>query len=213
MKYDAIIYDWNGTIINDVKISHDILCVLLDEYGLKRVNVEEYRNAFTFPVIKYYQKVGFDFTKYSFEEVAQKYVPLYDKNYVKCQLFDGAVEVIEKFKKCGIKQYLLSATQQNALNTQLKYFGIENLFDRVVGTDNFHGKSKVDEGLELIENEDLKGKKYLLIGDTEYDFEVGQKLGADVVLCDFGHRPRESLLGVTKKIVSSFFELIDYVIK
>lgn len=211
MKYDAIIYDWNGTLVDDVKISHDILCVLLDEYGLKRVSVEEYRKAFTFPVIKYYEKVGFDFAKYSFEEVARKYVPLYDKSYTKCKLFDGAVEVIKQLKGLGIRQYLLSATQQDALNSQLKYFGIENLFDKVVGTDNFHGKSKVQEGIELIEKENLKGKKYLLLGDTEYDFEVGKQLGAEVVLCDFGHRPKECLTKVCDKVISTFSELLNYI--
>ena len=211
MRYDAIIYDWNGTLIDDVEISHEILCSLLDEYGLKRVSIDQYREAFTFPVVKYYEKVGFDFTKYSFEEVAKKYVPLYAQKYVKCKLFDGAVEFIKKLKNLGLKQYLLSATQKDALQSQLEYFGIDNLFDKVVGTDNFHGKSKVEEGKDLIQKENLQGKKYLLLGDTEYDLEVGKKLGADVVLCDFGHRPKKSLIAVCDKVVSSFKELLNYI--
>ena len=183
----------------------------MDEYGLKRVSIDQYREAFTFPVVKYYEKVGFDFTKYSFEEVAKKYVPLYAQKYVKCKLFDGAVEVIKKLKNLGLKQYLLSATQKDALQSQLEYFGIDNLFDKVVGTDNFHGKSKVEEGKDLIQKENLQGKKYLLLGDTEYDLEVGKKLGADVVLCDFGHRPKKSLIAVCDKVVSSFKELLNYI--
>lgn len=212
MKYDAIIYDWNGTLIDDVDISHGILCSLLDEYGLKRVSVSEYRNAFTFPVVKYYENVGFDFTKYSFDEVASKYVPMYDENYVKCKIFDGAIDLIRELKNLGVKQYLLSATQKDALNDQLKFFGMKNLFDCVVGTDNFHGKSKIEEGKDLIARENLVGKKYLLVGDTEYDYEVGKMLGAEVVLCDFGHRPRKSLEKVCDKVISSYDELKKYLI-
>lgn len=207
MKYDAIIYDWNGTLIDDVKISHEILCLLLEEYGLKTVSIDEYRNAFTFPVVKYYENVGFDFSKYSFDEVAKKYVPLYDKFFAKCKIFDGAKELISKLKALGVKQYLLSATQKDALNYQLNHFGLSNLFDSVVGTDNFHGKSKVEEGKELIQKEKLVGKKYLLIGDTEYDYEVGKILGADVILCDFGHRPKNALLKVCDKVISSYYDL------
>ncbi len=210
MKYDALIYDWNGTLIDDVGVSHSILCELLDEYKLKRVSVDEYRDAFTFPVIEYYKRVGFDFTKYSFDEVASKYVPLYDKHYPECKIFDGAKEFIKEMRDSGVKQYLLSATQIDALYAQTEYFGVRDLFDKIVGTDNFHGKSKTEEALDLIEKEGLSGKKYLLIGDTEYDYEVGVKIGADVVLCDFGHRPRKALERCNVKVVSSYKELRNY---
>lgn len=206
-KYDAIIYDWNGTLIDDVGISHDILCKLLDEYGLNRVDLDNYRDAFTFPVRKYYERVGFDFTKYTFEEVASKYVPMYDAYYPKCSIFEGAVKFIKKSKSFGIKQYLLSATQRDALIQQTDYFGITQLFDRIIGTDNFHGKSKTEEARELIAVENLAQAKMLLIGDTEYDFEVGTTIGADVVLCSFGHRPKQALKKLTDKVISSYGEL------
>lgn len=207
MRYDAIIYDWNGTLIDDVGISHTILCSLLDEYGLDRVDIESYKQAFTFPVRKYYEHVGFDFSKYTFEEVAAKYVPLYDKHYKECKIFDDAVALITKLRKYGIKQYLLSATQRDALLEQTNFFGVTDLFDLIIGTDNFHGKSKTEEAKELLDKEHLAGKKMLLVGDTEYDFDVAKTIGADVVLCGFGHRPENELKKLTKKVILSYKDL------
>ncbi len=207
MKYDVIIYDWNGTIIDDVNACHSILCRLLEEYNISPVDFDTYRRVFTFPVREYYKRVGFDFSYYTFEEVADKYVPLYNEYYPKCSLFDGAIEMIKELKELGYKQYLLSATQMTSLLEQTDYFKITDLFDLIVGTDNFHGKSKTEEAEYLVKKEGLESSKILLIGDTEYDFEVAKAIGADALLCDFGHKGREELLKVTDKVVSSYLEI------
>ena len=64
MKYKYIIWDWNGTLFDDVKISVDTMNIMLEKTGYKnRINSELYKNIFTFPVSDYYQKAGFDFSK------------------------------------------------------------------------------------------------------------------------------------------------------
>ena len=73
MKYKYIIWDWNGTLFDDVKISVDTMNIMLEKTGYKnRINSELYKNIFTFPVSDYYQKAGFDLSKYRFEDMAKK---------------------------------------------------------------------------------------------------------------------------------------------
>lgn len=210
MDYDVIIYDWNGTLIDDVDACLKILCQLLEKYGLKPVDLVTYKKAFTFPVRSYYERVGFNFDGYTFEEVASHFVPLYDEYYPKCTLFDGAVDMIKELKTRGVEQYLLSATEINSLLEQTDYFGVSNLFNAIVGTDNFHGKSKTEEAQQLYKEKNLKNKRILLIGDTEYDFEVAKSIGADAILCDFGHKTREELLSITDKVFSSYSDIKKY---
>ncbi|MBR7160424.1 MAG: hypothetical protein IKD20_05250 [Clostridia bacterium] len=57
----CIIYDWNGTLLNDVDLCYDLLLVLLDKYGLPRISMDRYKEVFTFPIIDYYRAVGFNF--------------------------------------------------------------------------------------------------------------------------------------------------------
>ena len=49
MKYKYIIWDWNGTLFDDVKISVDTMNIMLEKTGYKnRINSELYKNIFTF---------------------------------------------------------------------------------------------------------------------------------------------------------------------
>ncbi|MGN1100061.1 MAG: HAD family hydrolase, partial [Christensenellales bacterium] len=61
MEYGFIIYDWNGTLLDDTAMCHDMLNELLDSHGLPAVSMEKYRQIFTFPIKKYYERAGFDF--------------------------------------------------------------------------------------------------------------------------------------------------------
>ncbi len=213
MKYKAIIFDWNGTVIDDVQGCLDILCTMLNRYGLNAVTMEEYRQAFTFPVIEYYKKVGFVFDNYTFEEVAAHFVPMYDETYPKCKLYDGVVELIKKLKNDGIAVYLLSATEKGSLIEQTDYFGVTALFDEIVGTDNFHGKSKSEEGKNLLERIGCERKNVLLIGDTNYDYELSKELGVECVLMSYGHKPRETLEKCTKNVFPNVQKLKDFLYK
>ncbi|MBQ2714748.1 MAG: HAD family hydrolase [Clostridia bacterium] len=211
MKFDAVIFDWNGTVIDDVDGCYQILCEILARYGVKPVTYDEYREAFGFPIIEYYKKVGFVFENYTFEEVASHFVPMYDKTYPKCKLYDGIVDLIKRLKRDGVKVYLLSATQDGSLKEQTEYFKLDGLFDVIIGTDNFHGKSKMEEGRYLSRVEKLESKNVLLVGDTEYDYQVAQEIGVDCALLDYGHKPRKTLSLYTKNVFSSVKELEDFI--
>ena len=59
MKITNIIWDWNGTLLDDIDISMEALNQLLEAQHLPLVlEKEEYRRYFQFPVIEYYKKVG-----------------------------------------------------------------------------------------------------------------------------------------------------------
>ena len=36
-KYNHVIWDWNGTIFDDLHLSHDIICRLMEKYGMKTI--------------------------------------------------------------------------------------------------------------------------------------------------------------------------------
>ncbi len=80
MKYEYVIWDWNGTLFNDVQISIDTMNKMLEvkEYP-QRLDTDLYKSIFSFPVVDYYIKVGLDFEKHSFDELAQLFIDLYSE--------------------------------------------------------------------------------------------------------------------------------------
>ena len=69
-----IIWDWNGTLLNDVDICVKSMNHLLEKRNLPLLDINRYKTVFGFPVKDYYAKIGFDFTKENFEIPANEYM-------------------------------------------------------------------------------------------------------------------------------------------
>ena len=66
MKYKHIVWDWNGTLLDDRWLCIEAINYVLKSRNMPLVSNKDYRNLFCFPVIEYYKKLGFDFTKEPF---------------------------------------------------------------------------------------------------------------------------------------------------
>ena len=69
MKYKYVIWDWNGTLINDATLCADVLDFMMRSRGLGGIRLEEYRENFRFPISDFYKDMGFDLSSSNFEEI------------------------------------------------------------------------------------------------------------------------------------------------
>ncbi|MBR4295381.1 MAG: HAD family hydrolase [Clostridia bacterium] len=208
MKYTDILWDFNGTILDDVGAGIISVNKLLSERGLKTISgVEEYHKAFGFPIIEYYKRLGFDFKKESYETLAPLWVEQYLINVRSANVFDDVLPTLESFRDMGMRQTIISATELGMLKRQLKDLGIENVFDEVMGLDNIHAESKV--ALAKVWKEKNQSAKALMIGDTVHDVEVAKEIGADCVLVARGHQSRQVLEGCGVKVFSDLKEVLE----
>ena len=103
MKYTHILWDFNGTIINDVETGIISLNTLLARRNMPTIDsIEQYHSVFTFPITKYYENVGFDFSVEPYDKLAIEWVKENEINIRKARLCDGAKEALEFFKNKGV---------------------------------------------------------------------------------------------------------------
>ncbi len=207
-KYKHIIWDWNGTIFNDVELGIEIINKLLSERGLKTITIDEYQNLFTIPVKDYYIKLGFDFNKESFEIIGKLWIDEYEKRKYECSLYNGIIEVLEKIYETGIEQSILSAYSQHTLEEMVNYFNLKKYFKYVVGLDNIYAASKLHLGIDLMKKLRNGKGETLLIGDTLHDYEVASEIGADCILVADGHQSKNILLKSGTKVIDNISELL-----
>ena len=100
MKYKNVVWDWNGTLLNDVKVGVNTLNDMLGRRGLPLLSVEDYKEKFGFPVIDFYDRVGFDMEKESFHELSVDFVETYDKYAGEVGLNEGVREVLHTANRC-----------------------------------------------------------------------------------------------------------------
>ena len=190
--YTHIIWDFNGTIYDDVDACIKSANRLLGAYGLPLItSLEQYRSLFGFPIQDYYERMGFDFEKVPYAVLAPEWMGYYFTYSKNATLYPDIPEVLDALHERGMEQWILSATEVNMLHGQLNELGIFSCFDGILGLDNIHAKSKKDIGVAWKATN--PGIRALMIGDTDHDAEVAEAMGIDCVLVACGHQSRERL--------------------
>ena len=111
MRPELILWDWNGTLLDDVELCVDALNRLLEKHAYpQRYDRDQYRAIFGFPIEEYYVRAGFDFSRHSFAMLAEEYMDDYIPASAACPLAEGAIEALDAFRAAGLRQVILSAS-------------------------------------------------------------------------------------------------------
>jgi len=183
-----IIWDWNGTLLNDIDACIISMNVMLERRNMKLLDKAMYRKLFTFPVQDYYKSIGFDFLQESFEQLSVEYIDLYKQHSINSTLQLGVFTALEQFKNKGFQQVILSASEQKALEKQVNQHQLDVYFDELVGLNNIYAKSKRDNAIRYLHKINIPPEDSLLIGDTYHDYEVAKAIGCDCLLVNNGHQ-------------------------
>jgi phosphoglycolate phosphatase len=194
VRYESIIWDWNGTLLNDVDIAVDSINHLLHDRNLELLTREKYLEVFTFPVQDYYEMIGFDLKAEPFEIPAFQFISIYNKVVEQCGLHEEVVPLLTRLREMGYRQFILSAMEQQYLEKTVTDNGINHYFEDLCGLSNNYAVSKVENGMSLINKRALHPDTTLMVGDTIHDFEVAQAMGCNCVLIANGHQSKERLL-------------------
>ena len=133
MKIEQVLWDWNGTLLDDLEYSIQVRNNIFPAFHLPTLSgVEEYHRQFTFPVRLYYQRAGV--TDEIFDDVAHAWMAEYERCMDTIPLHGDAVETVERFRRAGLGQTVLSASEQTMLRRQLALYGLDS---RMIG-DSLH---------------------------------------------------------------------------
>ena len=190
---NSIIWDWNGTLLNDIDLCINSVNSLLKDRNLPLIDTKTYKEVFSFPVQEYYKTLGFDFEKEDFSVPAHQYIDFYYAGFDKCSLQKNAIEVLSYFRENGVRQFVLSAMEHEMLEKTLKLKGILHFFEGVAGLKDHYAVSKIEQGKQLIQDFKIDRAKTWLIGDTIHDFEVATELGIKCILIADGHQTSNRL--------------------
>jgi phosphoglycolate phosphatase len=206
----TIIWDWNGTLLHDLDFCISTINILLEKRKLPLLTRNIYKDVFSFPVKDYYQTIGFDFNKEDFAIPAKEFIDLYNSGVKSCGLHDSAIHVLSYFNEKGFRQFVLSAMKQNMLVRTLKHNSILDLFEGVYGLDNHYAVSKVERGKQLLSEFSIDKNETWMIGDTNHDYEVAEKLGIICILISDGHQSEERLKDTGALVISGLKELKNH---
>ena len=192
-----IIWDWNGTLIDDVSAAVNALNRMLSIRGVAPVTRDFYRAHFGFPVRPFYAVAGLDMEKEDWDKICTDFHQFIAEEPDQ-HLRPDAKDALQLVRDMGGHQSILSALRQDLLLRDTAHEGVQAAFDGIFGVDNLDGATKLSRGHDLVAH--LKstgllasGQSLFFIGDTLHDAEVGVALGATPILVEGGHQSSERL--------------------
>jgi len=204
----SIIWDWNGTLLNDIELCIKSINILLKDRNIREINTKIYKEVFSFPVKDYYKTVGFDFEKEDFSIPAHQFIGLYNEGFDSCSLQNSTIEVLTYFREKGIRQFVLSAMEHQMLEKTLELKGVSNFFAGISGLNDHYAVSKIELGRKLIEDFKIDTENVWLIGDTIHDYEVATELGIKCILIADGHQSTERLVQTGGNVINDLKQLV-----
>ncbi len=204
----GIIWDWNGTLLNDMELCVHTINDMLQKRNLHELSFDEYKDVFSFPVKDYYQKIGFDFNTEPFEIPAREFIDNYNCQVDNCSLHENSLTVLNYFQSVGIRQFILSAMKQDTLDQCLEQQKVSHFFEHISGLDNHYAASKLKNGQQMISELNLKASELILIGDTVHDFEVASELGCQCILIANGHQSKQILESTGVLVIDELGQLL-----
>ncbi len=208
-RISHVVWDWNGTLLDDAWLCVEVMSALLDRHGLPLIDLERYARIFRFPVVDYYRELGFDFEVTPFEIVGTEFIEGYAEAEHRCGLREGAMGAIDGVFSLGLTQSVLSASEKRRLVSQATRLGVADYFDSLVALDDHYAGSKVEVGRLWLEESGLQPSRVLMVGDTDHDAEVARCLGVGCVLVFSGHQCRDRLAATGLPVLDSISQIVE----
>ena len=207
MKYRYVIWDWNGTLLDDLDASIRAGNDMLEMYGKPQLDLETYYSYIDTPIYKFYERI-FDFNVVPMEVIKPLFRELYEKRECEIGIADGAMQVIETLCRSGVKQYILSAANVDDLMKYAKKYNVCGCFEKIDAAYDRDAGSKTERAVRLVESENIDPTECVLIGDTLHDYETAKTIGADCILYSKGHTGEATLKNTGCVVCGSFEEII-----
>ena len=213
MKYDAIFFDLDGTVVDSLQDIVDAVNHTMDHFGLPRRSPEQLKPHLGWGVGHLMRTILPEHTQAQVDEVLAYYRPYYAIHAGdSSRPFDGIIPMLERLKGEGMALAILSNKPDAAVQPLAeRYFA--DVVRRAVGErENVRRKPCPDMVAAAADWLHVPLNRCLYVGDTEVDIDTAKNAGIDCVCVTWGFRTREQLKKAGASIiVDTPEELEDYV--
>lgn len=195
-----IVWDWNGTLLNDAQACAAAVDALMRRRGLAGESLAGYRDRIRFPVRAYYELTGFDLEAEAYEVLCDEFGDAYARavagevppqsshaGFPASDIHTDVREVLEASRAAGVTHAIVSASEQGTLARQVAEYGLTPYFTSLVGRDDNHGGTKDHLVREWVRTCGYPPEQILYVGDTEHDEEAASSAGIRVAMVADGH--------------------------
>ena len=211
MKYELIIFDMDGTILDTLEDLTDSMNYALQEAGQPVRTIDEICTFVGNGLRNLVHRAVAEGPSLEEEERIFKIHGAYYREHsnVKTKPYDGIIDLLKQLKVQGYKLAVVSNKADAAVKPLCDMY-FKDLFDVALGErEGVNKKPAPDAVYEVLKELGIEKEKSLYIGDSEVDVATARNAEVDLIAVSWGFRPRTLLEELqVEKIADSVEELM-----
>jgi HAD superfamily hydrolase (TIGR01509 family) len=214
MKYEAVIFDLDGTLIDSMGIWYEV-----DKEYLQKRGIEVPENLFdeveggnSFIEIARFFKTRFDLPD-SLEDIMDEWTKMVEEYYrYKITLRPGVLELLEYLRSKQVKLGIGTSNSMELTKLVLSVNGVLSYFDHIVaGCEEIKGKPFPDIFLSVAEKLNVIPEKCLVVEDVLVGVQAAKKAGMEVyaVYDEYSKNKTAQIKATADHYVEDFKQLLE----
>ena len=195
MKYDAIFFDLDGTVVDSLQDIVDAVNHTMDHFGLPRRSPEQLKPHLGWGVGHLMRSILPEHTQAQVDEVLAYYRPYYAIHAGdRSRPFDGIIPMLERLKGEGMALAILSNKPDAAVQPLAERYFADVVRLAVGERENVRRKPCPDMVAAAADWLNVPLNRCLYVGDTEVDIDTAKNAGIECACVTWGFRTREQLV-------------------
>lgn len=216
MRYDSVIFDLDGTLLNTLGDLRNAVNHALSVMGAELRTTDEVRRFVGNGVGKLIERAMPEGSSCeALDRALSEFRAYYNAHIdVETHPYPGVVELLEALRKTGVKAYVNSNKYDSAVKALCrKHFG--SLVVEAIGESPSVPKKPSPAGVNiLIELSGTDASRTLYVGDSSVDIETAANAGIDAAWVSWGFRTRDEMAGsIPDHAFDSAEELLKFIIE
>lgn len=192
-KYDLIVFDWDGTLMDSTATIIKCLQSAARDLDLPVPSVEKASYVIGLGLFDAMQSAMPDVDPKDYPHLAERYRYHYLRQDSELVLFDGVTEMLTELSHSGYFLAVATGKSRVGLNRSLNASKLLSLFDATRCADETFSKPNPAMLFELTRELGQDMNRTVMIGDTTHDLLMASNAGADAIAVNYGAHSAEEL--------------------
>ena len=191
MKYKAIVFDWDGTLMDSVSKIVESMQASAKQLGLPIPSYEQAKDVIGISLLPALQQLfNVDDEKAALELFHTYKAQFKDHKQLSSPLFEGAIELLDALSQQGYTLAVATGKARLGLDHNWKHSNTGHYFSISKTADDAQSKPSPDMLQQILAELDLAPEQVLMVGDTTYDMAMAEAINIDRIGVSFGvHSP------------------------
>ncbi|MFT6990536.1 MAG: phosphoglycolate phosphatase [Paraglaciecola sp.] len=187
MKYKAIVFDWDGTLMDSISKIVETMQSSAKHLGLPIPNYDQAKDVIgisLLPALKQLFNIHDDKAALDLFHTYKEHFK--DHAEISSPLFSGAIELLEKLKHRGYILAVATGKGRQGLDHNWHHSNTKHFFSASKTADDAQSKPSPDMLQQILSELDLSADQVLMVGDTTYDMAMAEAINMDRIGVSFG---------------------------